>query len=149
MTRLLVVPVAASLFVLSVASTLLTIGARSPYTHDNLQPQYVPGFARTEQIFLGPTDRHDERSQHAPIVDVAGEPVDAGRHLFVAQGCAGCHGLTGEGGVVGPPNARVNLATLRQNVRLGPGGMPAYGPGQLTDDEVVAIQTYLNVAPPR
>lgn len=120
--------------------TLLTIGARSPYTHANLQPGRDLGYTRTEQISVGPGEQYGGIGSAART---EGDPVAEGTRLFVTKGCAACHALQGRGGAVGPPIAGTDLDTLREKVRKGPSGMPHYSLETLTEEELAAIAAYL------
>ncbi len=127
--------------VLVIALTLVTIIARSPYTHSNLNTGFDSSYMRTEQTFVG-----------APIpftggglaVPPASDPVERGKQLYVTQGCAACHGLDGRGGIVGPPIVRIPAGMLRVVMEMGLPGMPAYAPGVLSDEDLAAITAYLN-----
>lgn len=90
-------------------------------------------------------------------------PAQLGRQIYTAQGCAGCHGGSGEGGV-GPALADVettfpeitdHMAWIKggsQSVgvgnpygdpaagRVAKGGMPPFP--KLTDEELEAVATY-------
>jgi ubiquinol-cytochrome c reductase cytochrome c subunit len=65
-----------------------------------------------------------------------------------ATNCAACHGSTGAGGVAGggawtPNVARHDAVTLAQAIRIGPFQMPAFGPDQLSDQEIGDIAAFL------
>lgn len=136
-----VVPVLIAAVVLSFSATLLTIGARSPYTHANLLAGYDARYQRTEQIRVGVVE------PYGGIGDAGGaaatDPVAQGARLFVTKGCAACHTLEARGGPVGPAIVGTDEATIEKKVRKGPGGMPRYAPDALTGDEIVAIAAYL------
>ena len=85
--------------VMGLALTLLTIVARSPYTHDNLDLNINPRYTRTDQIIVGAPIPFGSGRLAVPL---ANDQVELGRQLFVADNCASCHGLDGRGGVVGP-----------------------------------------------
>ena len=127
--------------VLMIALTLLTIVARSPYTHSNLSADFDPRYTRTDQIVVG-----------APIpfgagrftVPLANNQIEFGKQLFIADGCASCHGLDGRGGIVGPSILGKTAKKLRTTMRVGPQGMPAYADGTLSDADLEAIAAYLN-----
>lgn len=126
--------------VLVIALTLLTIVARSPYTHSNLDIGFDPRYTRTEQMLVGaPVPQMGDML----AVPRASDPVQLGKQLFVSKGCAFCHGLDGRGGIVGPSIAGTNAAKLRVKTTVGPGGMPAFAPGALTDQDLAAIAAYL------
>ena len=136
----MIVPAFIGAAVLVIALTLLTIVAHGPYTHANLDLGFDPRYTRTEQELVG-----------APVpisgdmlaVPRAGDPVQLGKQLFVVKGCATCHGLDGRGGIVGPSIVGTNAAKLRVKTSVGPGGMPAFAPGALTDPDLAAIAAYL------
>lgn len=127
--------------VLGIAITLVTIVARSPYTHSNLNLNLDPRYTRTEQMVVG-----------APIpfgpgrlaVPRASNQVEIGKQLFIADNCASCHGLDGRGGVIGPSIAGKTAKKLRTTTIVGPKGMPAYAAGALSDADLDAIAAYLN-----
>ena len=127
--------------VVLMALTILTIGARSPYTHANLQPGRDPGYTRTEQISVGPGEPYGGSGSATGRTE--GHPVAEGTRLFVTKGCVACHALQGRGGVVGTPIVGTDLETLQEKVRKGPSGMPHYSPETLTEEELVAIAAYL------
>ncbi len=140
-TRNMILPSFIASAVLLIAFTLLSIVARSPYTHSNLNAGYDPNYTRTEQIVVG-----------SPIpatggmlaVTPASDPVEHGKQLFVADGCASCHGLDGRGGIVGPPIVGMKAAKLRSVTSVGPKGMLPYAPGALSDSDLAAIAAFLD-----
>jgi mono/diheme cytochrome c family protein len=140
-TRHMLLPAFIGAAVLGIALMLLSIVARSPYTHSNLNLSFDPRYTRTEQSVVG-----------APIpfggdglaVARASDPVQLGRQLFVVKGCAACHGLDGRGGIVGPSIVGTKAEKLRTKTQVGPQGMPAYAPGALTDGDLAAIAAYLS-----
>lgn len=127
--------------VLGIAITLLTIVARSPYTHSNLNLNIDPRYTRTEQIVVGDPMPLGAGRLAVPL---ASDQVTLGKQLFVADNCVGCHGLDGRGGIVGPSIVGVKVKKLRTMTSVGPKGMPAYAPGALSDADLAAIATYLN-----
>jgi mono/diheme cytochrome c family protein len=134
------IPVLIGLLVVPLALTLLTIGARSPYTQANLNVAYDPDYNRTEQTFVGPDLPYKPGGlAAAPASDAAAH----GAQLFVSNGCAGCHGLNGTGAIVGPSIAGVTQAKLKSKTHQGPGAMPAFAPAALTDNELAALAAFL------
>ena len=127
--------------VLVIALTLLMIVARGPYTHSNLDLGFDPRYTRTEQILVGAAVPSTGDMLAVPR---ASDPVQLGKQLFVVKGCADCHGLDGRGGVVGPSILGVNAAKLRVKTSVGPGEMPAFAPGALTDQDLAAIAAFLS-----
>ncbi len=81
-----------------------------------------------------------------PVVSTAGASISRGRMLY-ADSCAGCHSITGAGGIItGATVPALQQATARQvaeAVRIGPYLMPRFGPGELSDADVAAIARYV------
>ncbi len=136
----MMLPVLIIAAVLVIALSLLTIVARGPYTHANLDLSFDPRYTRTEQMLVGaPVPMGMERL----AVPLASDPVQRGKQLFVVNGCASCHGLDGRGGIIGPSIAGTKAEKLRVKTSVGPKGMPAYAPGTLSDSDLAAIAAYL------
>jgi ubiquinol-cytochrome c reductase cytochrome c subunit len=76
------------------------------------------------------------------------QPGDAGRALFVANGCYECHGYVGQGGAAPriAPTVYPYEAFARL-VRRPANEMPAYAPQALGDDALRAIYAYLRSIP--
>jgi mono/diheme cytochrome c family protein len=139
--RNMLLPVFIGSAVLLIAVSLLTIVARSPYTHSNLNPGFDPGYTRTEQMVVGPPVPFGAGELAVPR---AIDPVELGKQLFVVDGCASCHGLDGRGGTIAPSIVGTKADKLRVKMQVGPQGMPAYAPGALTDQDLAAIAAYLD-----
>lgn len=82
-----------------------------------------------------------------PDVQVAGADLARGRELFVTS-CAACHGPGGGGdsvggGFVAPPILGVDPVTVGEAIRVGPGAMPVFAAGQISDKDLGAIAAYL------
>jgi mono/diheme cytochrome c family protein len=73
----------------------------------------------------------------------AGNAVQRGAAVFVAQGCAACHSVGGSGGML---PLRGGGGESSQAVRRGRPGMPAYTTAQLSDAELSDLNAYLNSA---
>lgn len=138
------IPAFFALLVVFLGGTLLAIGARSPYTHGNLMPDVDPRYTRTEQISVGPSQPYEGGQVGASVAKA--DAVTRGAAYFVTKGCAGCHGLRGTGGVVGPDMAGQDASYLREFTREGRTAMPAYAEGALTDEQLGDIVTYLRAA---
>jgi mono/diheme cytochrome c family protein len=74
-----------------------------------------------------------------------GETAASGEEIFV-DNCGTCHTLSAAGttGTVGPSLDGVGFdaSAIETQVRNGGGGMPAFE-GELTDEEIVAVSTYV------
>lgn len=116
--------------------TLVAIGARSPDTHANLAAGFDAAYERTPQTVVGEETGLAARPG-------TGDGLARGARLYVKAGCAGCHGLQGRGGTVGPRIAGVDPELVADRVRLGPLGMPRFSPSGLTDEQVADIAAFL------
>ena len=134
------VPILICLVVVPLAITLLTIGARSPYTAGNLNPHYDASYTRTDQTFVGSPV---PLMAHGLAQPASADPVSRGQQLFTAKYCSGCHGLDGRGSIIGPSIVGATAAKLKSKTHSGPGAMPAFEASSLSDDELAAMAAYL------
>lgn len=116
--------------------------ARSPETHANVRPE---GFDRTQIGYVGEAIPFTGVGLADPELAPDADPTARGRLLFLGYGCATCHGLTGQGGVVGPDLdlEELFLDDFGPLLRSGPGGMPVFAEEILSDDDLKAIYAFL------
>lgn len=136
------VPGVYALLVVGLGGLLLTIGARSPYTHGNLMPDPDRSYSRTAQILVGPPELYEGAGQPSVTLTNA-DAVTHGAAYFVTKGCAGCHGLWGRGGTLGPNIQGADAAWIHENAAEGRGGMPVFARDALPGDVLEAIVAYL------
>jgi ubiquinol-cytochrome c reductase cytochrome c subunit len=81
-----------------------------------------------------------------PAVDPAAGSVSRGAELFTSS-CAGCHSITGEGGVVvggfAPELHEATPTEVAEAVRVGPYLMPSFDRNQLSDQDLNSIARYV------
>jgi ubiquinol-cytochrome c reductase cytochrome c subunit len=82
-----------------------------------------------------------------PLVKTAGADLESGNTLFTLN-CAACHTISGAGDALafGAYAPSLHLATPTQVVeaiRSGPGNMPRFSPGNITDTEARDITAYV------
>lgn len=87
----------------------------------------------------------------ASAQDSAGSP-EAGKRLYMKNGCYQCHGTVGQGTIagarIGPPP--LNAAGLIRYVRRPSGQMPAFTEKVMPDRELTDIYVFLKtIAPPK
>lgn len=121
---------------------IVVVVARSPETHGNVRPD---GFDRTPISFVGEPIQFAGGGLAAPMPAADADPAVRGRLLFLAHGCATCHGLAGQGGVVGPRLSleEMWLEDFEPVVRSGPGGMPAFAAEILNREDLETIYAFL------
>jgi ubiquinol-cytochrome c reductase cytochrome c subunit len=83
-----------------------------------------------------------------PSINLSGANLSNGEDLFVLN-CAACHTILGTGDAIAENQYAPSLhqATTYQMVeamRTGPGEMPRFGPGTLTDQQVADIVAYVS-----
>jgi len=140
MSRYMVIPLAIGGWVVVVSLTLIGIILLGPYTHDNLATGPEAGYTRTMQQTVGMTMPFQGPGAGQPLPS---DQVARGRALMVTNECAACHGLDGKGGVIGKPIVGFSAAQLRAKTTKGPGEMPAFANGALSDQDLAAIAAYL------
>ena len=82
-----------------------------------------------------------------PLVKSAGADLEAGNTLFTLN-CAACHTISGAGdalaeGAVAPSLHLATPTQVVEAIRSGPGNMPHFGPGNITDTEARDIAAYV------
>jgi ubiquinol-cytochrome c reductase cytochrome c subunit len=82
-----------------------------------------------------------------PIVNVKAGNLAQGNSLFVLN-CAACHTITGAGdapanGASAPSLHRATSTQVAAAIRTGPGNMPFFGTGNLSDQQVADIVAYV------
>ena len=82
-----------------------------------------------------------------PSVDLSGTSLSQGFSLFTLN-CAPCHTITGAGdalsnGLDAPPLHGLTEIQVAEAVETGPGNMPKFTPGALTNAEVLDVVAYV------
>ncbi len=115
-----------------------------PESHANLEPNEpfdrAPGAVLGEEyeyngLGLGTID--------TPVADLSGEAI------YELANCSGCHGIAGEGAVVGgglQGEILDDVDAFIGEVRRGPKSMPTYPEAQLDDDALERVIEYLEEA---
>jgi mono/diheme cytochrome c family protein len=120
--------------VLVIGLTLITVLTRSPATKLNVL-ETAEGYSRTELAVIDEEDVYEGLG-----VEWGPDPAEA----YIRAGCAGCHGLSGEGNAVGPDIWQKNAEDLTEALREGSEGMPLYGVDEIPDELAQTISEYLN-----
>ncbi len=104
----------------------------------NISEVVPPDYVRTPLAYV--TQIAAAPTQGRPVAP----PAEDGRALFVARGCASCHGLDARGGPVGPPIVGLAAPRVMEQVRSPVGQMPRYAPDALSDEELEQMAAYLS-----
>jgi hypothetical protein len=75
----------------------------------------------------------------------SGDPIADGSLLYFQFACGACHGLAGQGAVVGPAlvDEIGSLGSFGEDVREGAGGMPGYDESAISEENLEKIYLYL------
>ena len=141
-----IAPAAFTLAVLIVGMTLTLVVTLRPWsstnsgynTHLNFGDGVPDDYVRTD-----PTWVEDQPGALGWSPNGSAATEDEAKALFIGAGCAGCHGLEGKGGIVGPNVLAITDEDIAENVRFGPYGMPASDQTALPDDHVAILVEYL------
>jgi cytochrome c553 len=136
------VPVIHVVAISGLAFTLIIIViANSHWTHGHLSAR---GYDRTEIARVDGEYDFEGQGLADPELAATGDLVADGFFSFFQFGCASCHGLTANGGVVGPDlPADISASKVLRELRDGPEGMPAYSESLLSDEAAGKIVAYL------
>ena len=121
---------------------------RMPLNDSDQQPQRKrPAYDEADQAALVAYVASLGKGPRLPRLDAAAGSLPEGGELFRAN-CAPCHSATGGGGALSYGRAAPHLQEstalqVEAAVRAGPGQMPVFGPGVLTDEDVAGIARYV------
>jgi ubiquinol-cytochrome c reductase cytochrome c subunit len=123
---------------------------RMPLADSSVQPAEKPSrFNRTETLEIAAfvQSQTPGTGVPVPVVNLSNANLEAGGSLFTLN-CAACHTITGAGDALAGGNyaPSLHLATPTQiieAIRSGPGNMPRFGPGNITDTEAHDIAAYV------
>ena len=117
-------------------------------------PESRPFDNRARSVVLDDEQRAALVTYMADQFDLEGEIPDppdgdaaSGREVYAAN-CAQCHGSTGAGGVAGagawtPAVTDRDAVAIAEAIRVGPFEMPAFGPEQISEQEVGDVAAFL------
>lgn len=134
--------------VLASAAIITAVGmvivfVRAPVSNTHITDP--AGYDRTVVNYLGVAYPYDGFGLDDDSDAQTGDPLVDGSVLYFQYACAACHGLAGQGAVVG--GALVgeigSFSSFADDVREGPKGMPAYGDGTISDENLEKIYAYL------
>jgi ubiquinol-cytochrome c reductase cytochrome c subunit len=125
---------------------------RMPLAISSIQPvRKPPRFDRQQTLaiagFIASLAPPSPSAPAIPTVSTAHASLSNGNDLFVLN-CAGCHTVTGAGdaladGYFAPSLHKATKTQVAEAVRTGPGNMPRFGPGTLSDQQVADIVAYV------
>jgi Cytochrome C oxidase, cbb3-type, subunit III len=122
---------------------MVIVFVRNPLTHANLDEP--TGYDRTPIVRIDEEFPYLGPGLEDPSLAESGDLVSDGQTLYFGLGCGGCHGIAGQGGVVGPELVGEvgSLGGFIEDVREGPRGMPGYAEEVLSDEQLAKIHAFL------
>ena len=121
---------------------------RMPLSNSETQPQRKrPAYNDADQAALVAYVASLGDGPRLPRLGTEHAALAEGGELFRAN-CAPCHSATGTGGALSygraaPPLQEATPLQTAAAVRAGPGQMPVFGPGLLTDEQLAGIARYV------
>jgi len=125
---------------------------RMPLADSTIQPERKPPrFDRRQTLsianYVASLAPPSPAAPEIPNVNTAGANLADGNTLFVLN-CAGCHTVTGAGdaladGYFAPSLHKASKTQVAEAMRTGPGNMPRFGPGTLSDRQTADIVAYV------
>jgi mono/diheme cytochrome c family protein len=103
------------------------------------------GYDRTIVNYLDVSYPYEGFGLNDESVAQSGDPIVDGSLLYFQYACGACHGLVGQGAVVGPAlvDELGSFGSFAEDVRDGPGGMPSYSVSTISDEILEKIYGYL------
>ncbi len=114
-------------------------------------PETVEGGGGQQTQTAGETQTGETQTGETQTGETGGEQQaqgdpEAGREIFAAQGCGGCHVFeaAGTSGTTGPnlDDAQPSFEEAREQIANGGGGMPAFR-DQLSEEQIRALAEYV------
>jgi mono/diheme cytochrome c family protein len=116
--------------------------ARSPETHANVRPE---GYDRTPITYVGEQAPFDGLGLADPDLLLTADREERGRLLFFGASCVTCHGISNQGGVIGPELdvGELTVSDIRHAIQTGPRGMPVFPEETFSDQDLEDLYAYL------
>ncbi len=122
---------------------MVIVFVRAPVSNTHITDP--DGYDRTVVNYLGVSYVYEGFGLDDDSNARTGDPLVDGSVLYFQYACAACHGLRGQGAVVG--GALVgeigSFGGFADDVREGPKGMPSYGEGTISDKDLEKIYAIL------
>lgn len=119
-----------------------------PLANPTAQPIHKPNkFDRAQTVAIANWVGSLAGGMPIPHPDIAKASVAQGMSVF-ALNCAPCHTITGAGdalsnGITAPSLHYETATMINEAIRTGPGNMPRFGPGQLSERQVLDVVAYV------
>ncbi|MCL1594681.1 MAG: cytochrome c [Actinomycetia bacterium] len=125
------------------ATGMVIVFVRAPVANTHLTDPH--SYTRTPIAYMGTTYPYIGFGLDDGIGTESGDAATDGGVLYFEYACASCHGLSGQGAVIGPAlmDEIGSFGSFNEDVREGPKGMPAYDEVTISDANLQKIYSYL------
>ncbi len=125
------------------AAGMVVVFIRAPVSNAHIRNPHV--YDRTPIAHLGDEYAYVGFGLNDASAAQTGDPLVDGSVLFHKYGCAACHGLSGQGAIVGSPLADEigSFGSFSEDTRNGPKGMPGYDEVTISEENLQNIYEFL------
>lgn len=104
------------------------------------------GYDRTVVNYLDASYPYEGFGLNDASAAETGDTIADGDTLYFQYACGACHGLAGQGAVVGPAliGEIGSFGSFSDDIREGPKGMPAYNKETISDEDLEKIYRFLD-----
>lgn len=122
---------------------MVIVFIRAPVTNTHITDP--DGYDRTIVNYLDESYPYEGFGLDDPSAAQTGDPILDGSALYFQYACGACHGLAGQGAVVGPALVGEigSFGGFAEDVREGLGGMPGYDNAMISEEHLEKIYAYL------
>jgi len=122
---------------------MVIVFVRSPVSNTHIKDPHL--YDRTPIAYVGVGFSYEGFGLDDESAGQTGDPIEDGGVLYFKYGCAACHGLSGQGAVVGSPlvDEIGSFGSFSEDTREGPKGMPGYHEVTISDQNLEKIYDYL------
>jgi hypothetical protein len=125
------------------AAGMVIVFVRAPVANTHITDP--DGYDRTIVNYLDVSFPYEGFGLNDESAAQSGDPIVDGSLLYFQYACGACHGLVGQGAVVGPVlvDELGSFGSFAEDVRDGPDGMPGYSVSTISDENLEKIYGYL------
>jgi len=122
---------------------MVIVFVRAPVSNTHITDP--DGYDRTIVNYLDVSYPYEGFGLNEESAAQSGDPIADGSLLYFQYACGACHGLTGQGAIVGPAlvDELGSFGSFDEDVRDGSGGMPGYHNSTISDENLEKIYAYL------
>ena len=126
------------------AAGMVIVFIRGPVANTHITDP--DGYDRTVVNYLDVSYPYEGFGLNDASAAETGDTIADGHTLYFQYACGACHGLAGQGAVVGPALVGEigSFGSFSYDIREGPKGMPAYDEATISDEDLEKIYRFLD-----